>query len=216
MDTKKFDLIVHCLKDIRSLQIVDFGYDYLKDDCAPYFRVLFSGSCCLQQLELESNELGESSMYGLGSALKNYTNGHLIYLGLARNPLTDKALHTIVSAIIASGHLKEFNIRGAKFITENGISCCIAKELLGEKSQLVSLDMSAINISEFAANEILKSLEYNKKSLDFKCRGCNLADDCEFDINVILKRNHFVKDNSYVDNEKITSEEIDAWLSRTQ
>uniref|UniRef100_A0A1A9X308 Uncharacterized protein n=1 Tax=Glossina brevipalpis TaxID=37001 RepID=A0A1A9X308_9MUSC len=216
MDTKKLSILIDGLKDVSTLEVVDFGFDGLDDTCGQYFKKLFTGSQSLHSLELESNSLGTQAMKDLGLALSNYKGGTLKYLGLARNPLTDEALHSLISAIFDTEHIENLNLKGLTRLTEKGIACCIADELLRKHSNLLHLDMSAIHISSYAADEIMKALQTNTEIRSFHCRGCDLDEETETDIAVILKRNRYIAENPFIGNENVTNEEIDAWLNRTK
>ncbi|KNC25601.1 hypothetical protein FF38_05795 [Lucilia cuprina] len=216
MDAEKLSTLCRSLGFLPNLETLDFGFDNLGDDCASAFEELFQTTKTLCNLELESNGLGEQVLSQIGKSLKDYKAKDITYLGLARNPITDKALHDFVSEIIGTTHIVELNIRGAKFISDLGICCCLANELLGQHAALTKLDICAIKISSLAANELIKSLTKNQKLLDFYCVGCDLDEESEIDINVLLQRNKYIAENYYLGDSTITTEEIEKWINRTR
>uniref|UniRef100_A0A1A9ZVJ3 Uncharacterized protein n=1 Tax=Glossina pallidipes TaxID=7398 RepID=A0A1A9ZVJ3_GLOPL len=216
MDSKKLGILVDGLKDVSTLEILDLGYDCLNDTCGQHFKKLFTNTQALHSLELESNVLAAQAMKDLSAALLSYNQGKLKYLGLARNPLTDEALHSLISAVYDTEHIESLNLKGVTQLTEVGIACCIADELLRKHPNLLALDISAVHVSAYAADEIMKALQPNTKIRTLHCRGCDLDEETETDINVILKRNGYVAENPFVGNENVTNEEIDAWINRTK
>ncbi|XP_037825115.1 LOW QUALITY PROTEIN: uncharacterized protein LOC119613230 [Lucilia sericata] len=216
MDAEKLLTLCRALGFLPHLETLDFGFDNLGDDSASAFEELFQTTKTVCNLELESNGLGEQVLGQIGRSLKNYKAKDMTYLGLARNPITDKALHAFVSEIIGTNHIVELNIRGAKFITDMGLCCCLANELLGQHTPLTKLDICAIKIPPLAANELIKSLAKNEKLLVFYCVGCDLDEELEVDINVLLQRNKYIAENYYVGDSTITNEEIEKWVNRTR
>ncbi|KAI9578148.1 hypothetical protein GQX74_014042, partial [Glossina fuscipes] len=96
MDTRKLGILFDGLKDVSTLEGLD--------------------------LALESNDLRAQAMKYLSLALLNYSQGKLKYLGLARNPLTDEALHSLISAIYDTEHIETLNLKEVTHLTEVGIA----------------------------------------------------------------------------------------------
>lgn len=217
MDKQKLETLMNVLKDLETLEIVDLGFDCLKDDVGPALADLFRGKANIKELELESNFLNEMAMLDFALALRDYENCELEYLGLARNTINDAALHILVNAgILSTNHVHHLNLRGMPFLTEEAFKCCVANELLDDhKNVLKTLDISANDISSAAADEIMIALNKNEKLVDVKCRGSGLDDETDLDVATIVKRNKYIADNPFVHNEEISDTEIDEWVNRT-
>ncbi|KAM7343105.1 uncharacterized protein ACRADG_010252 [Cochliomyia hominivorax] len=216
MDADKLLVLCQALSSLTTLEILDFANDQLPDDCGFAFHELFENTNSLKSLELETNCLNEEALLQLGKALKSYTTNRLNYLGLARNPITDQALHNFLELIIETEHIMELNIRGLKCLTEKALCCCVANKLLKFHKPLLRLDIAAVKISPLAANEIIIALEENKKLLKLYCVGCELDEEAEIDINILLQRNQYIAENYFVGDNSVTTEEVEKWLNRTR
>lgn len=215
MDAEKLLSLVRGLKELKRLETVDFGFDNLEDDSASAFYELFENNCSIQSLELESNKMCEEVLRTLGEALQHY-KGRLEYLGLARNPITDEALHALVSGILTTPQISSLSLRGVVGLSQNGLKCCIVNELLCDHFALRKLDLTAVPLGEELADEIIKALDLNQRILAFDCLGCDLDEEGEMDVALLVKRNRYIADNPYVGDQTKTDEEIDAWLNRTK
>lgn len=216
MDAQKLGILIDSLKELEMLQTIDFGFDELLDDCGPYFVRLFESATSIKRLELESNKLGADALSCLGSALLAYNNGTLEYLGLARNAINDNALHALAVALLQTTHVENLCLSNNRFLTEKGLACCIANELLRQHTALRKLDISAIRISSFAADEIIRALDVNHNILELKCNGCELDMETETDIFVLMKRNKYILENPYIEEENVSADYIRDWLDRTR
>lgn len=216
MDAEKLLIICQALDSLLNLKILDLGNDQLQDDCGYAFQELFANTKSLQHLELETNCFGEKVLLYIGKALQTYTHNKLLYLGLARNPLTDQALHILVSLLLETKHVIDLNIRGSIFLSEKALCCCVANELLRHHAPLIKLDICAIKVSAAAVNEIIKALEKNEKLMELYCSACELDEESEIDIKVLLRRNKYIKENYFVGDPTITAEEIEMWLNGTK
>ncbi|XP_073846782.1 uncharacterized protein [Musca autumnalis] len=216
MDAEKLLTMVRGLKVLPSLETVDFGCDQLTDDCGNALYELFENTSGIRNLELESNQLGEETLRTLGETLSNYSYGSLEYLGLARNPINDLALHALISNVVGTRHITSLDLRGITYLTEAGFICCVAHELLSQHSPLLRLDITGIHITSKAADQLIISLNSNQKILNLKYLGCGLDKESELDIAVILKRNKFIADNPYIGDQTKTDEDINEWLNTTR
>lgn len=216
MDAEKLLTIVRALKRLDTLETLDFGYDNLGEDCAAAFYELFEEFSSVKYLVLESNNFNVEVLRTIGESLHNLQTGCLEYLDLSRNPITDEALHAFVSNILETSHISTLILRAVPYVTEKGLICCIAQELLRDHHILKKLDLTAVPINENAANELIKSLDLNKKIMAVECLGCGLDEESEIDIAVILKRNKYIAENPYVGDQTKTDEDIDEWLNRTK
>ncbi|XP_061394591.1 uncharacterized protein LOC133330134 [Musca vetustissima] len=157
MDSEKLLTLIRGLKDLPHLETVDFGCDQLMDDCGNALYELFENTTSLRNLELESNQLCEETLRTLGESINHYSQGTLEYLGLARNPITDVALHALISNIVDTSHISSLNLKGVTYLTDDGFICCVAHELLREHPVLISLDITAIPLSQKAADQLMIS-----------------------------------------------------------
>ncbi|TMW44862.1 hypothetical protein DOY81_010056 [Sarcophaga bullata] len=52
------------------------------------------------------------------------------------------------------------------------------------------------------------------KIIEFKCCGCELDEETDIDVNVLMQRNKYCAENYFIGNESIPNEEIQQWLNR--
>lgn len=217
MDKRKLEILANVLKNLSSLEVVDLGFNGLKDDAGSSLGELFRGQANIKRLELESNFLNENAMMELAAALREYNNTDLEYLGLARNTINDAALHILVNeGILGTNHVRSLNLRGMPWVTEEGYKCCVANELLVKHMDVLhTLDISANGISPLAADELMIALNKNHKIAVVKCRGSGLDEETDLDVDTVLKRNQYIAENPFVNNAEVGDDEIDEWLNRT-
>lgn len=214
MDADKLLILCRSLAELECLQTIDFGNDQLNEHCGYAFEELFEISCSVRNLELESNDFNVNVLTALGLALKTCKNTTLEYLGLARNPLNDYALHALITAIAGTKHVSHLNVKGCPNITEVGISSALAAELIGKHEPLLRLDITGIVITPKAADDIVKALTKNKKIIEFRCCACELDEETDIDINVLIQRNKYCAENFFVGKKSIPTEDVQQWLNR--
>ena len=214
MNEEKLLILCRALAELECLQTIDFGNDQLNDQCGYAFQELFEISNSLCNLELESNDLNVEVLTTLGTSLKTCKHITLEYLGLARNPLNDDALYALINAIVGTKHVSHLNLKGCRNISEVGISCSLAGELITKHEPLLKVDISGIPLTSAAADEIIIALTINKKIIEFNCCGCEMDEETDIDVNVLLQRNKYCAENYFVGNESIPNEEIEQWMNR--
>jgi len=216
MDSMKLLIMARALKQLDSLEVVDFGYDQLEDNCHVALEMLLDRKVMLQKLELEYNKLGRLSVESIGYALKchtdNVANGKsLQYLGLAHNPIGDYFLTNLIQSIIGTKHVQELNINGVEVrsdIVVRDVSC-----LLRTHDSLRWLNMAAIRLNPPESRELICSLESNHNVIHFDCRGCGLDSDYEYEADVIVRRNTYEMDHKYLSDTFKTEEDIQEYLA---
>ncbi|XP_037954737.1 uncharacterized protein LOC119684711 [Teleopsis dalmanni] len=205
MNSKKLNILLKTLIVLQDLEVLDFGYDQLQDDCLRLSDLLqFTKN--VKSIELEGNYLGPNVMEKFGEALEDY-KGVVEYVGLAANPLEDAGLHSFVSAIIGTEQVSKLCLNGIE-VSQSGISCCIADELLACHKPLQELDFKGVQIEWDTSEDIMRALVKNQKISNFDCRGCGLEFEIEFEIEVIMRRNKYIQNNPYIGNENETKESI--------
>ncbi|KAH8344092.1 hypothetical protein KR084_004173 [Drosophila pseudotakahashii] len=193
LNLKKFRILARALQNLDSLEEVDFGYAHMTDECSEGLSYLLKRPRMYRIIQLEYNRLGSNSALVLGEALSQSQEGVLEYLGLAHNPLNELALHSLITSIIGTPHVMALNISGVD--TTQGLFARDIGTLLRSHTPLISLEMAAINIGNSQGNQILRSLEKNTRVLYVDLRECDLTEDQEFEVDVIVRRNNYILEN---------------------
>ncbi|KAH8404842.1 hypothetical protein KR222_005822 [Zaprionus bogoriensis] len=216
MDNMKLLILCRTLMRMDSLEVVDFGYDQLQDDCHVALRLLLQRNIMLKALELEYNNLGNNSLSSLGYALKchagaNTSGRHLEYLGLAHNYIRGHGLNLLFSDIVGTEHVKELNINGVGL--SSGVLSSQVSLLLRNHTPLRRLDMAANILSERDGLEVIRALESNSKVIHFDCRACDLSEHAEFEADMIVRRNNYIADHPYLGDDTQTKEKVLNYLA---
>lgn len=213
MDGWKLIILSRALKNLDSLETVDFGGDQLGDDCNIGLGILLDRRFMLRSLELENNNLGRLAMESVGNALRQQeahdgeAGGTLKYLGLGHNPVGELGLQQLVDDIIGTQHVQELNIIGLEQITPATIVSEVCN-LLRKHAPILSIQMMGNVLNEAVGIKLLRALEQNHKILFFDCRGCDLSFEQEFQADVILRRNAYVAKNTYLGDSSYTEEAL--------
>ncbi|XP_062132179.1 uncharacterized protein LOC133842896 [Drosophila sulfurigaster albostrigata] len=216
MDHMKLLIIAEALKKLDSLEIVDFGYDQLEDDCDVALEMLLDRKTMLKELELGYNKLEENALKAIGYALKCYTDNHgsdappMEYLGLAHNPLGHSSIGPLVHDILGTDHVARLNING--IFTDPFALAYNLNLLLRRHKPLLHLDMASIKLSSTQGKIILPALEFNRNILHFDCRGCDFSVDEEFEADVIVRRNNYIAKYPYLDDATDTQFDVRKYL----
>ncbi|BFF99241.1 uncharacterized protein DMAD_07191 [Drosophila madeirensis] len=210
MDQFKLHALCGGLKDLKALEVIDFGYDEISDESGATLGTLLQRENMLKALELEYNHLDLKAASAIGAALlqQHQAGGatHLQYLGLAHNRISDKALSTLVHYITGTQHVQELNVSAITARKE-----AVAESLgylLRNHPPLRRLDMAAIPLNGAVGRRLICALERNQKVTHFDCRGCDLDSDEEFEAAIIVRRNSFQRDHAYVGDETKTEQDI--------
>ncbi|ALC40297.1 CG18171 [Drosophila busckii] len=211
MDSIKLLILARALKQLDELEMLDFGYDQLQDDCAVGLEMLLDRKQMIKALELEYNKLGQDSLVAIGTALKQHENDNpdgspLEYLGLAHNPLNDLGIQVLVHNIVGTKHVQELNISGTE--CSPGTVAHELSNLLRRHAPLRRLDMVAIPLCPSTGRQLICGLEVNHKILHFDCRGCDLDLEQEFEADIIVRRNNYELQHSYLGDETQTEQSI--------
>ncbi|KAL7723828.1 hypothetical protein ACLKA6_016399 [Drosophila palustris] len=194
MDSMKLLIIARALKQLDALEVADFGYDQLEDNCNVALEMLLERKVMLMQLELEYNKLGTQSVDSIGYALRCHADNEphgtpLRYLGLAHNPVGDYFLVNLIHGISGTNHVQELNIKGVEAdseIVERDLSC-----LLRTHAPLRWLNLAGIPLNAIDSRDLICSLESNHKVIYFDCRNCDMDLECEYEADIITRRNKY-------------------------
>ncbi|EDW63330.1 uncharacterized protein [Drosophila virilis] len=211
MDNIKLLILARVLKQLDALEIVDFGFDQLNDNCDVALEMLLERTKMYKALELEYNKLERTAVEAIGNALRCHSfndpdGSPLEYLGLAHNPISDSGLTMLVRDLVGTNHVEELNI--------NGIECPPYRVsanigfLLRYHNPLRRLDMAAVMLNPSVGHELLRGLETNHKIIHFDCRACDLSLDQEFEADVIVRRNNYELQHTYLGDETQTEESL--------
>ncbi|EDV99424.1 uncharacterized protein LOC6567135 [Drosophila grimshawi] len=216
MDQTKMLILVRVLKQLDNLEIVDFGYDQLNDNCAIALEMLLERRTMLKGLELEYNKLERGALEAIGHALKYQAlqepeGKPLEYLGLSHNPIGEYGLYLLVHDIVGTHHVWELNINGA--MAEPGRIAGVISFLLRNHRPLHGLDMAAIKLNPHVGREVICGLQTNHKVTHIDCRACDLDTDEEFEADLIVRRNNYEKQHPYLGDETQTENSLLDYLA---
>ncbi|XP_017130620.1 uncharacterized protein LOC108148219 [Drosophila elegans] len=193
LDLKKFRILARALRTMDSLEEVDFGYDQMTDECSEGLSHLLKRPKMYRIIQLEYNRLGTNSAVVLAEALSKSQEGVLEYLGLAHNPLSELAIHSLISGFIGTPHVMALNLSGID--SAMGAFARDIGTLLRSHTPLVSLEMAAISLGANQGTKLLRSLEKNNRVLYADFRECDMNNDQEFEVDMILRRNDYIREN---------------------
>ncbi|XP_022225524.2 uncharacterized protein LOC111076158 [Drosophila obscura] len=199
MDSRHLSILARALRTMDSLEIIDFGYDQMEDDCSNALQILMDRTKMVKKLQLEYNRLGVNSMEVIGLALAHHKDDFLEYLGLAHNPLRENALTKLFHHIHGTGHVRALNITGVEGGPSKGAIARDIAFLLRHHHPLRRLEMAAIPLGSAVGLPLLRSLEGNRKVIYFDCRECDLDADQEFQADIIVRRNNYWVKNPPID-----------------
>ncbi|KAH8377711.1 hypothetical protein KR093_006756 [Drosophila rubida] len=215
MDHMKLLIIVESLNKLDTLEVVDFGYDQLDDQCYVALEMLLDRFTQLKELELEYNKLEGNVIEAIGYGLKCYSKADgppMQYLGLAHNPLGHTGITALLSAILGTEHIARLNISGIMadpVVLTHDISL-----LLRNHKPLLHLDMVAIKLNAICGRNIIRALETNRKILHFDCRGCDFSLEQEYEADVLERRNNYIARYPYVGDTSHSQFDVLSFLSR--
>ncbi|KAH8263343.1 hypothetical protein KR044_007605 [Drosophila immigrans] len=213
MDNRKLLLIVQSLNKLDSLEVADFGYDQLDDNCNVALQMLLERKNMLKELELEYNKLGGNAIVSIGNALRNGSNDGpaMEYLGLAHNPLGHSGIGPLVYGILGTNHVARLNISG--ILVDPAVCARDLAVLLRHHKPLRHLDMNAIKLSSGHGRTFVRALETNRKILHCDCRGCDLSLDQEYEAEVIVRRNMYITRFPYIGDDQLKDLDVLEYLS---
>jgi len=200
----KLYTLCRALRLLPHLEVVDFGYNQMTDDCGPELGILLERPNMLKSLELEYNRLDARAMAAIGEALQRPSVTRLEYLGLAHNKMSGDSLGILCNRIKGTEHVEELNLSGIDasprtFVDEIG-------DLMRHHDPLRRLTMVAIPLGFKLGTRLICALSANMKITHFDCRDCDLDEDEELDADIIVRRNTFLNENTFIsDTERFPS-----------
>ncbi|XP_064554099.1 uncharacterized protein LOC135439320 [Drosophila montana] len=211
MDHIKLLILARVLKQLDALEIVDFGYNQLNDNCDVALEMLLERTKMYKALELEYNKLERTAVQAIGNALRCHSfedpeGSPLEYLGLAHNPISDTGLSMLIHDIIGTNNVEELNINGIETAPPQVASNI--SFLLRNHKPLRRLDMAAVRLNPAVGRDIICALQTNHKVTHFDCRACDLDSDEEFEVDVIVRRNNYELQHSFLGDETQTEESL--------
>lgn len=184
------------LRSLPSLEVVDFGYDQMPDDCGPHLGILLDRRCMLKSLELEYNRLDVRAMSAIGQALQRSSPTKLHYLGLAHNKIGCEALGILCTHLKGTEHVLQLNLSGievnARCFTDE------ISDLLRRHEPLRQLKMVAIPLGPDLGRRLMCALNTSTNITLFDCRDCDLDVESELQADLVVRRNIYRAENSYV------------------
>lgn len=214
MDAIKLIILSRVLKQLDSLQTVDFGGDELGDDCNIGLGILLDRRVMLKSLELEHNQLGRLALESVGNALRQQAalddgdDGETLrYLGLSHNPVGETGFQGLISDIIGTQHVQELNIIGLEQISPSVLVQQVCN-LLRQHAPIRSIQMMGNGLNNIVGLNLLRALEQNHKIRQFDCRDCDLSFEQEFEIDVIMRRNEYEARNTFLGDTSHTEETL--------
>ncbi|XP_043651185.1 uncharacterized protein LOC122618659 [Drosophila teissieri] len=195
----KLYTVCRALRTLPLLEVVDFGYNQMTDDCGPELGTLVERLCMLKSLELEYNRLDTRAMSAIGEALQRTNLSRLEYLGLAHNKLSGESLSILCNGIRDTEHVEELDVSGIE--ANPRIVVDQLGYLLRHHEPLRRLKMVAIPLGSKLGIRLICALAVNKHVTHFDCRDCDLDEKEEFEANVAVRRNIY-GENSFVTDTK--------------
>ena len=90
-------------------------------------------------------------------------------------------------------------------------------QLISFCKNLKKIDATNVHFDEESASKLIANLAENYEFDSFDCRNCGFTDVQVFNINLLLQRNKFYKDNPILKKDHFTFEDeiaLDRWCSR--
>ncbi|EDV50213.1 uncharacterized protein LOC6545848 [Drosophila erecta] len=199
----KLYTVCRALRMLPLLEVVDFGYNQMTDDCGPELGILLERLLMLKSLELEYNRLDTRAMASIGQALQRSNHSRLEYLGLAHNKLSGDSLSILCNGIKGTEHVEELNVSGIE--TNPRIFVDQIGDLLRHHGPLRRLKMVAIPLGSKLGRKLICALVANTKVTYFDCRDCDLDVQEEFEANVAVRRNIYGETSFVTDTQRFPS-----------
>ncbi|EDW92892.1 uncharacterized protein LOC6532433 [Drosophila yakuba] len=199
LSTFKLYTVCRALRTLPLLEVVDFGYNQMTDDCGPELGTLVERLGMLKSLELEYNRLDTRAMSAIGAALQRSNLSRLEYLGLAHNKLSGDSLSILCNGIKDTEHVEELDVSGIEANPRTVVDQI--GYLLRHHEPLRRLKMVAIPLGSKLGIKLICALAVNKNVTQFDCRDCDLDEKEEFEANVAVRRNIY-GENSFVTDTK--------------
>lgn len=196
LNSFKLYTVCRALRLLPLLEVVDFGYNQMTDDCGPELGILLERPQMLKILELEYNRLDTRAMSAIGEALQRPNPSRLEYLGLAHNKLSGDSLSILCNGIKGTEHVEELNVSGIEANPRTIVDQL--GDLLRHHDPLRRLIMVAIPLGAKLGTRLICALTANMKVTHFDCRDCDLDEQEEFEANVAVRRNIFLGENGFV------------------
>ncbi|XP_020800100.1 uncharacterized protein LOC110177627 [Drosophila serrata] len=195
------------LRTMPSLEVVDFGYAQMLDDCGGLLGILLDRPRMLSSLELEYNRLDIRAMLAIGGVLQRHNTGRLQYLGLANNRLGAEALSVLCSHLKDTDHVEELDVSGievnARYFTTE------ISNLIRYHEPLRQLRMVAVPLGVTLGRHLIRALNTNTKIIHFDCRACDLDLELELEADIIIRRNIYQFENRFVRDTEQFPETVD-------
>ncbi|XP_055846809.1 uncharacterized protein LOC129912541 [Episyrphus balteatus] len=208
MDSVKLSTILDGLQWI-SVEYLEFYFCQLNDDCGESLYEYLVSTKSLKHLDLSGNYFKQEVIEYLSKGLQA-SSSHLEYLCLSNNPFNDESLYVLTKTLESYEYLKVLKLSGIQ-CSEVGTSGIV--KLVKNNSHLVELYIIAVQMN---GTGLIDALKKNHTIQQIYCQGCGLTLDEEFKIEVLLKRNQYIKANPYIGDVTKTEEEINAFIMRTK
>ncbi|KRF97615.1 uncharacterized protein Dwil_GK26831 [Drosophila willistoni] len=197
MDVKKLQTLSRALKALDELEVVDFGYDQMTDDCGATLGMILERDNMFKALELEYNRLDTEAAFAIGRALFQHKGtGTLEYLGLAHNIIDNVALHNLSRHIVGTPHVQELKLSGIE--ASKSAVCREISYILRQHLPLRSLDIVAIPMDPLVSREIVCALEASMNISHFDSRECDMDIDEDLEADIIIRRNHYLSNTEFM------------------
>uniref|UniRef100_A0A336LUV2 CSON005138 protein n=1 Tax=Culicoides sonorensis TaxID=179676 RepID=A0A336LUV2_CULSO len=215
LDSIKMDALLNSFNASVQLTHIDFSSCNLNEDAAVSLGFFIAKSSSLKHIELQGNYLDDQGARCIAYGLQN-TRSTDLYLGLARNPISNHGIEDLGAGLFRGKNVTELNLTG---IDIKGEGLCRISHLIEMESPLKILNISCIKFNETAAQMLVTKLRDNYRITGLECRGCDLSEEHEFQIRTLVKRNQFYIENPCMLKTYFTKDdekEIEAWLKRVK
>ncbi|XP_055919677.1 uncharacterized protein LOC129951509 [Eupeodes corollae] len=207
MDSIKFSTILEALQTI-FVEELEFFFCQLDDNCGEALYKYLLSTKTLNHLDLTGNYFKDKTIDYLSDGLKR-SYSKLTHLFLSNNPIADESLCKLTKTLEAYAHLKILKLSGIKC---DNLGASGIVRLVRQNTPLVQLDIIAIRMN---GDDLIAALNRNLKIQQIICQGCGLTLEEEFNVEILLKRNRFIKENPYIgDITKTKEDDFNAFINR--
>lgn len=199
-----------------TLKKLEFSYCYLGNDSCSSIAYFLTINSSLKNLELKGNCFGPDGMEALSYGLKLF-KGNMSYLGLSQNSILEEGVMKFCAGIVDRTDVYKLDFSGCNIGSVSGAYRII--EIIKLHDSLEELNLSNIYLGESVGAKMIEFVKDRFNLLKLEVRSCELSENQETKIRIILERNLYFKENPRGQKDAFTKEdadEIDEWMKRTK
>lgn len=197
-----------------QLKKLEFSYCNLGNDSCYSIGFFLTINSSLMNLELKGNNFGADGMEGLAYGLKLF-KGSLKYLGLSHISILEEGTMKLRAGILERTDLNKLDFSGCNVGGMSGAYGLI--EIIKFHETLEEVNLSNIYLGESVGDKLIELLKDRFNILKLDVRSCELTENQEIKIKIILERNFYLNEIPCGRKDifsKEDAEEIDQWMKR--